>query len=57
MAVRESVEIDLDRVDRLIQEREAELEPKHRAPIAYRETARRHVADPVETAGADCQKR
>ena len=39
MAVRESVEIDLDRVDRLIQEQEAELEPKHRASIAYREIA------------------
>ena len=47
MAVRESVEIDLDRVDRLIQEQEAELEPKHRASIAYRETARRHVAGGV----------
>jgi glutamate-1-semialdehyde 2,1-aminomutase len=47
MAVRESVEIDLDRVDRLIQEQEAELEPKHRASIAYREIARRHVAGGV----------
>ena len=47
MAVRESVEIDLDRVDGLIQEQEAELEPKHRASIAYREIARRHVAGGV----------
>ena len=47
MAVRESVEIDLDRVDRLIQEQEAELEPKHRASIEYRETAGRHVAGGV----------
>ena len=47
MAVRESVEIDLDRVDRLIQEQEAELEPKHRASIAYREIASRHVAGGV----------
>ena len=39
MAVRESVQIDLGRVDRLIKEQEAELEPKHRASIAYRETA------------------
>ena len=47
MAVRESVEIDLDRVDRLILEQEALLEPKHRASIAYRETVRRHVAGGV----------
>jgi glutamate-1-semialdehyde 2,1-aminomutase len=47
MAVRESVEIDLERVDRLIQEQEAELEPKHRASIAYREIAELHVAGGV----------
>ncbi|MGA9161906.1 MAG: aminotransferase class III-fold pyridoxal phosphate-dependent enzyme, partial [Actinomycetota bacterium] len=47
MAVRESVEIDLDRVDRLIEEQEAELEPKHRASIEYRATAERHVAGGV----------
>ena len=47
MAVRESVEIDLGRVDRLIQEQEAALEPKHRASIEYRKTAERHVAGGV----------
>jgi glutamate-1-semialdehyde 2,1-aminomutase len=47
MAVRESVEIDLERVDRLIQEQEAALEPKHRASIAYREIAELHVAGGV----------
>ena len=47
MAVRETVEIDLDLVDRLIQEQEAELEPKHRASIEYREVAERHVAGGV----------
>src|SRR4029434_2273289 len=47
MAVRESVEIDLERVDRLIQEQEGELEPKHRASIAYREIAELHVAGGV----------
>ena len=47
MAVRESIEIDLDRVDRLIKEQEAELEPKHRASIDYRGTAGRHVAGGV----------
>ena len=47
MAVRESVRIDLGKVDRLIEEQEAELEPKHLASIEYRETARRHVAGGV----------
>jgi len=47
MAVRESVRIDLGKVDRLIEEQEAELEPKHRASIAYREIAERHVAGGV----------
>jgi hypothetical protein len=39
MAVRESVQIDLGKVDQLIEEQEAELEPKHRASIEYREIA------------------
>jgi glutamate-1-semialdehyde 2,1-aminomutase len=47
MAVRESIDIDLDKVDQLITEQEALLEPKHRASIDYRETARRHVAGGV----------
>jgi glutamate-1-semialdehyde 2,1-aminomutase len=47
MAIRESIEIDLDRVDRLIEEQEAELEPKHRASIEYRTIAERHVAGGV----------
>jgi glutamate-1-semialdehyde 2,1-aminomutase len=47
MAVRETVRIDLDTVDRLIEEQEAELEPKHRASIEYRQTAERHVAGGV----------
>ena len=47
MAVRESIEIDLDRVDQLIKEQEAELEPKHRASIDYRKTAATHVAGGV----------
>jgi glutamate-1-semialdehyde 2,1-aminomutase len=47
MAVRETVDIDLDLVDRLIQEHEAELEPKHRASIEYRTVAGRHVAGGV----------
>ncbi|HEX2369761.1 MAG TPA: aminotransferase class III-fold pyridoxal phosphate-dependent enzyme, partial [Acidimicrobiia bacterium] len=47
MAVRESVQIDLGKVDQLIEEQEAELEPKHRASIEYREIAERHVAGGV----------
>jgi glutamate-1-semialdehyde 2,1-aminomutase len=47
MAVRETVEIDLERVDRLIAEEEGELEPKHRASIEYRKLAARTVAGGV----------
>ena len=47
MAVRESIDIDLDKVDQLITEQEAKLEPRHRASIDYRETARQHVAGGV----------
>ena len=47
MAARETIEIDLDRIDRLIEREEAELEPKHRASIEYREIAERHVAGGV----------
>ena len=53
MAVRETVEIDLDKVDRLIEEEEAELEPKHRASIEYRATAERHVAGGVASSWQD----
>ena len=47
MAVRESVEIDLEKLDGPIQEQEALLEPKHRASIEYRTIAERHVAGGV----------
>jgi glutamate-1-semialdehyde 2,1-aminomutase len=53
MAVRESVEIDLDGVDRLIQEQEAELEPRHRASIEYRKNAELHVAGGVASSWQD----
>ena len=53
MAVRETVEIDLDRVDRLIQEEEGKLEPKHRASIGYKETAKRSVAGGVASSWQD----
>jgi glutamate-1-semialdehyde 2,1-aminomutase len=47
VAVRETVEIDLDRVDQLIAAEEATLEPKHRASIEYQKVAARHVAGGV----------
>jgi glutamate-1-semialdehyde 2,1-aminomutase len=53
MSVRETVEIDLDRVDALIEEEEGKLEPKHAASIAYRATAERHVAGGVASSWQD----
>lgn len=53
MAVRESIEIDLEKVDRLIEEQEAALEPKHRASIEYRKAAERHVAGGVASSWQD----
>jgi glutamate-1-semialdehyde 2,1-aminomutase len=47
MAVRETVEIDLDRVDELIRREEEALEPKHAASLSYRRAAARHVAGGV----------
>jgi glutamate-1-semialdehyde 2,1-aminomutase len=47
MVVNETIEIDLDRVDALIEEEEAKLEPKHRASIAYLEIAERTIVGGV----------
>ena len=47
MAVRETIDFDLDLIDGLIQREEATLEPKHRASIAYREEAGKTVAGGV----------
>ena len=47
MAVTETIEFDLDLIDRLISDEEATLEPKHRASIEYRTVAERHVAGGV----------
>jgi glutamate-1-semialdehyde 2,1-aminomutase len=47
MVVNETIDIDLDRVDELIEDEEAKLEPKHRASIAYREVAARTIAGGV----------
>ncbi|HEU4528912.1 MAG TPA: aspartate aminotransferase family protein [Actinomycetota bacterium] len=53
MALRETVAFDLERIDRLIEEEEARLEPKHRASIEYRKTAERHVAGGVASSWQD----
>jgi glutamate-1-semialdehyde 2,1-aminomutase len=53
MVVQETIALDLERVDALIQEEEAELEPKHRASIAYREVAERTVAGGVASSWQD----
>jgi glutamate-1-semialdehyde 2,1-aminomutase len=47
MAVGETIELDLERIDRLIEEEEAKLEPKHRASSEYREVAVRTVTGGV----------
>jgi glutamate-1-semialdehyde 2,1-aminomutase len=47
MAVKETIDFDLDLIDRLIADEEATLEPKHRASIEYRAVAERSVAGGV----------
>jgi len=47
MAVRETIDLDLELVDRLIREEEAALEPKHRASLEYRAIAERTIAGGV----------
>ncbi|MGQ0669023.1 MAG: aspartate aminotransferase family protein [Actinomycetota bacterium] len=49
MAVRETVELDLERIDRLIEEEEAKLEVKHRRSVEYREEASRFLAGGVSS--------
>jgi len=53
MSVREFVEIDFEKVDRLIEEEEARLEPKHRASIEYKQVASRTVAGGVASSWQD----
>ena len=53
MAVTETIEFDLDLIDRLIADEEATLEPKHRASIEYRTVAERHVAGGVASSWQD----
>ncbi len=53
MAVRETTEFDLELIDKLIEEEEANLEPKHRASIDYRKIAERTVAGGVASSWQD----
>jgi glutamate-1-semialdehyde 2,1-aminomutase len=53
MAVRETVDLDLERIDRLIADEEAKLEPKHRASIEYKVEAARTVAGGVASSWQD----
>ena len=48
-----AIELDLDRIDHLISEEEARLEPRHRASIAYRAVAERTVAGGVASSWQD----
>jgi glutamate-1-semialdehyde 2,1-aminomutase len=49
MALRQTVEIDLHRVDRLIEQEEAALEPKHRRSIEYQKEAMRRLPGGVSS--------
>jgi glutamate-1-semialdehyde 2,1-aminomutase len=53
VAVRNPIEFDLELIDRLIEQQEAELEPKHRASIEYRAVAERFVAGGVASSWQD----
>jgi glutamate-1-semialdehyde 2,1-aminomutase len=49
MSTRDVIDIDLAWVDELIEQQEAELEPKHRRSIAYREEASRRLPGGVSS--------
>ena len=53
MVVRQKTELDLERIDHLIEQEEATLEPKHRASIEYRAVAERTVAGGVASSWQD----
>jgi glutamate-1-semialdehyde 2,1-aminomutase len=53
MAPRDPIEFDLERIDELIAQEEATLEPKHRASIGYRAVADRFVAGGVASSWQD----
>jgi len=53
MSVQERVELDLELIDRLIEDEEGKLEPKHPASIAYKTVAARTVAGGVASSWQD----
>ena len=53
MAPQDPIEFDLERIDQLIAQEEATLEPKHRASIEYRAIADRYVAGGVASSWQD----
>src|ERR671910_3714912 len=53
VAVRETMDIDLELVARVIEQEEAALEPKHRASLEYRAIAERTVAGGVASSWQD----
>ena len=53
MAPRDPIEFDLERIDALIAQEEATLEPKHRASIEYRAVVGRFVAGGVASSWQD----
>jgi glutamate-1-semialdehyde 2,1-aminomutase len=53
MAAHEQIEFDFEKVDALIAQEEAALEPKHRASIEYRAVADRYVAGGVASSWQD----
>ena len=53
MAAQDPIEFDLERIDQLIAQEEATLEPKHRASIEYRAIADRYVAGGVASSWQD----
>jgi len=53
MAVQHPIDLDLDRIDALIADEEATLEPKHHASLAYRAVAERTIAGGVASSWQD----
>jgi glutamate-1-semialdehyde 2,1-aminomutase len=53
VATREFIDLDLERIDRLIEEEEGQLEPRHRRSLEYRAVAERTVAGGVASSWQD----
>jgi len=53
MSVRETVELDLERIDHLIADEEVKLEPRHRASVEYRRIVAKSVAGGVASSWQD----